>query len=131
MTTQTTRRGLIGGAGLAGVALFDPFSASAASTGPDAGSMAFRAALDANDAAKRRFNSLPADLETTDEEQFKREEDSMTAAVTHADAAVPTTWGEYTRLIEHMTDGGHFGIDGGNAKRLTEYAKRLLAQGSR
>jgi hypothetical protein len=42
-----------------------------------------------------------------------------------ADRAIPTNWQEYTRLIEHMTDGGLSAIDDDNATRLLDHARRL------
>jgi hypothetical protein len=127
MQTDTSRRALLGGVGLASVALLAPAIASAVASTP-AGSSPFRAALDGSDAARDRFNSLPVDLEIADEAQFARETDLMITAARRADAAMPTNWQEYTRLIGHMTDDGHSSIDDDNATRLLSHARRLSAR---
>lgn len=121
MTNQTTRRALIGGVGLAGVALIAPALAIPANHG----SIAFRALLDASDAARNRFNGLPEHLETTDAAQHEREMVSLADATRAADKAIPANWQEYTRLIEHMSDNGWSQIDDDNAARLVDHARRL------
>lgn len=121
MATQTTRRALIGGAGLASVALIAPALAIPANHG----SVAFRTLLEASDAARNRFNNLPNDLETTNPEQHEREMVGLADATRNADRAVPTNWHEYTRLIEHMSDNGWSQIDDDNATRLLDHARRL------
>ncbi len=126
MAHETTRRALIGGAGLAAAALAAPVIAAAA---PAHGSAAFRAALDANDAARKRFNNLP-DIEDTHPAQYRRETDAMLEASRQADRAVPTSWQEYARLLEHMTDNGLSAIDDDNGARLLDHARRLAKKGA-
>jgi len=126
MSTQTTRRALIGGAGLAGVALIAPAIAAPENDG----SPSFRASLDANDAAARHFNSLPEMLETDDRDAHAREIDRMVEASNLADRATPTNWAEFTRLLNHHCDGGVSGIDDDNANRLLAHAKRLSSKGA-
>lgn len=126
MNTDTTRRALIGGAGLASVALITPATAVA----HHAGSAEFRAVMDANDDARHRFNDLPQDLEDTDDAAFQRETDRMIEASRAADRATPTNWREFTRLLNQMCDGGWSNIDGDNAERLLAHANRLLSKGA-
>jgi hypothetical protein len=128
MSTQTTRRALLGGAGLAAAVAIVP--AVAAVSAPT-GSAAFRAALDASDAAARRFNTLPVNLETDDEAAHSREMDAMIAASRVADRATPTTWAEFVRLFDYQCDGGLSALDDDNAERLLAHAKRLLSEGAR
>jgi len=87
----------------------------------------FCALLDASDAASRRFNSLPSDLEAQDPTTFEQEEQAVCAASHGADLAEPTTWAEFTRLLEHMSYCGASAIDDDNANRLMLHARRLLA----
>jgi hypothetical protein len=122
MNTQTTRRALLGGAGLAAAVAIVP--AVAAVSAPT-GSAAFRAALDASAATARHFNSLPEDNEITNPVGHQREMDRLADSTRAADRAIPTNWQEYTRLIEHMTDGGLSAIDDDNATRLLDHARRL------
>jgi uncharacterized protein (DUF885 family) len=122
MSTTTTRRALIGGAGLTVAAAILP---AAAAVSVPAGSPAFRAALDASAATASRFNALPADMEATDPAGHRLEMDRLAESTRAADQAVPTNWQEYTRLIDHMTDGGLSGIDDDNAALLLGHARRL------
>ncbi|MDQ1231697.1 hypothetical protein [Sphingomonas sp. SORGH_AS_0879] len=92
-------------------------------------SEAFCALLDASDAASRRFNSLPSDLEEQDPITFEQEEQAVCAASHDADMAEPTTWAEFTRLLEHMSYCGASAIDDDNANRLMRHARRLLSGG--
>lgn len=92
-------------------------------------SEAFCALLDASDAASRRFNSLPSDLEEQDPVTFEQEEQAVCSASHDADMAEPTTWAEFTRLLEHMSYGGASAIDDDNAARLLAHAKRLNGEG--
>lgn len=92
-------------------------------------SKTFCALLDASDAASRRFNSLPSDLEEQDPVTFEREEQAVCAASHDADLAEPTTWAEFTRLLEHMSYCGASAIDDDNAARLLAHAKRLNGEG--
>lgn len=121
------RRHIIGGAAaLPIIAIATPAMAA----GVNLDSAAFRALLDVADAQRDRFNSLPHDLELTDEAQHTHELGLMLAASRAADRAIPTNWQEYTRLIEHMTDQGLSSIDDDNAERLLEHARRLNAKGA-
>ena len=122
MNTQTTRRALLGGAGLAAAVAIVP--AVAAVSAPT-GSAAFRAALDASAATARHFNGLPEHLEVTNPAAFRLEMDRLADSTRAADKAIPTNWQEYTRLIEHMTDGGLSAIDDDNATLLLDHARRL------
>lgn len=124
-TTTTTRRALIGGAGLvAAVAIVPAVAAVSAPTD----SAVFRAALDASAATARHFNSLSENLEVTDPVRHQQEMDRLADSTRAADKAIPTNWQEYTRLIEHMTDGGLSAIDDDNATRLLDHARRLSKQ---
>lgn len=124
MTTETTRRAIFGGAGLAAVALAVPALASASST-PQVDSGAFKAALDAADAASSHFNATASDLEDRDPDGFECEMQNLCDATAAADAAIPTNWQEFTRLLGHMSDEGQSTIDDDNAARLLGHARRL------
>ena len=89
----------------------------------------FCALLDASDAASRRFNSLPSALEEQDPVTFEQEEQAVCSASHDADLAEPTTWAEFTRLLEHMSYGGASAIDDDNAARLLAHATRLNGEG--
>lgn len=129
--STTTRRALIGGAGLIGVAIVGQIAVDASATSaPASGSPAFRALLDASDATRDRFNNLPHDVEATDAARHEREMARLADATRCADRAIPTNWQEYTRLIEHMSDGGVSAIDDDNATRLLEHARRLSRAGA-
>lgn len=86
----------------------------------------FAVTMAAQDAARARFNSLPPSMEGDDLAAFEREEEQMLEASRAADRAVPTSWAEFTRLLEHMSAGGTDHIDGDNAARLVDHARRLL-----
>lgn len=89
-------------------------------------SSTFAAAMDANEAARESFNSLPTHLEGDDPVAFQAETAKLFEALGAADHAVPGTWAEFTRLLDHMCDGGASNIDGDNAERLLVHAHRLL-----
>lgn len=122
--TDTTRRALIGGAGLASLALVAPPLA----IGHQTGSADFRSLMDANLAARQRFNALPTDLEVADAAEFQRETDRMIEACLAADQATPANWREFTELLDHLCEGGWNNIDGGDAERLLSHANRLLGK---
>lgn len=124
MQTDTTRRTLIGGAGLTGIALAVPALAVA----HQVGSADFRSLMDANRAARRRFNTLPTNLEVADAAAFQRETDRMIEACLEADHAAPTNWREFTELLDHLCEGGWNNIDGEDAERLLGHANRLLGK---
>lgn len=88
-------------------------------------SAAFNAAIDAAVAASARFNALPENLEVDDRATHEAEMTILGNATQAADMAIPTTWQEYTRLIEHMTDNGLSTIDDDNGARLLAHARRL------
>jgi hypothetical protein len=90
-------------------------------------SAAFRDALDAADAVREHFNALPEDLENADPVRHEAEMVALGDATHNGDRAVPATWQEYARLIEHMSDGGLSAIDDDNGKLLLEHARRLSA----
>lgn len=119
MATHTsTRRGILGAMAIAPIVIIAPAAAAA-------GSHAFERLLAADVVAKARFNSLPADLESTDERRFQAEVDRMIAASMHADEAVPTTWAEFARWVEHVSDEGHSSIGDANQTRLLDHVRRL------
>ncbi len=124
MTSETTRRAIFGGAGLAAVALAVPALASASST-TQIDSPAFKAALDAADAARNHFNATASDLEYRDPAAFECEMQNLCDATAAGDAAIPTNWQEFTRLLGHMSDEGQSTIDDDNAARLLGHARRL------
>jgi len=131
MTNQTTRRAFIGSAGLIGVAIVGQIVSDASATNaPVSGSHEFRARLDTSDATRDRFNNLPHDVEATDPARHEREMIRLADATRRADRAIPTNWQEYTRLIEHMSDGGASAIDDDNATRLLDHARRLSRAGA-
>jgi len=86
----------------------------------------FAAAMSANQAARDRFNSLPTNMESDDPAAFQAETANLFAALGAADHAVPGTWAEFVRLLEHVSAGGTDHIDGDNAARLVDHARRLL-----
>ncbi|WP_426256844.1 hypothetical protein [Sphingomonas sp. DC2300-3] len=89
-------------------------------------SSTFTAVMAAQDAARARFNALPPSLEGNDLAAFEREEEQMLEASRAADRAAPTSWAEFTRLLEHMSAGGTDHVDGDNVARLVNHARRLL-----
>ncbi|WP_210359304.1 hypothetical protein [Sphingomonas beigongshangi] len=89
--------------------------------------VSFAAAMAANEAARDHFNSLPANLESVDSAAFEVETAKLFEALGAADHAVPSTWTEFVRLLDHMCDGGECNIDGDNAERLLIHARRILA----
>ncbi len=88
--------------------------------------LSFAAAMACHEAARDRFNSLPTDLEGSDPTTFEAETAKLLEALGTADQAVPSTWTEFTRLLDHMCDGGANNIDGDLAQRLLMHARRLL-----
>ena len=117
------RRALIGGAGIAAVALATPLAAGAASAAPQ--SSRFASLMRANAAAVHRFNTLPEDLETRDRAAFEAEEERMHEAYRLAACASPSTWQEFARWIEHVSDEGHSAIDEEDVDRLLAHVRRL------
>ncbi len=85
----------------------------------------FCALLDAHDDAVHRFNAVPDDGRVTPE--YEEACQAMSEALDRADKAVPTSWPEFARLLDHMACGGQTGIDEDNANRLMLHARRLLA----
>lgn len=94
---------------------------------PSATPAAFAALLDAADAARTHFNSLPETLERDDPAAHVREMDCLVAASRAADRAEPTNWSEFVRLLENMTDNGHSVLDEDNAERVLLHARRLAS----
>ena len=126
MDNQTTRRAMLGATGLATVALIAPALAASPAPTRSADSMAFSAVLDAADAARERFNALPADTEAMQGALYERELQCMLSTSRRGDAAVPTTWEEYARWLEHVSDEGMSTIDEDNVERLLAHTRRLL-----
>lgn len=124
MATETSRRAVFGGAGLAAVALAVAALATASSAAP-ADSPAFKAALDGADAARNHFNATASDLEDRDPDGFECLMQDLCDATAAGDAATPTNWQEFTRLLAHMSEGGQSTIDDDNAARLLSHARRL------
>lgn len=122
MGNETTRRALLGGAGLAGVAIAAPAVAAL----PSSGCAKFRAIMDANDAAIRRFCTLPRDLESDDPDSFEREEDRMIDAHRTVADAVPTDWPEFFRLMDYRCGE----LQPSVAAELRAHARRLLSKGA-
>lgn len=87
----------------------------------------FDEAMKANDAAVARFNSLPATIEEGTD-AFEREEQLLFAAGRAADAAVPTSWTDFGRWVEHLCADGANAIDDDNARRLLSHVRRLLGR---
>ncbi|MDP1026284.1 hypothetical protein Q5H91_03595 [Sphingomonas sp. KR1UV-12] len=117
------RRALIGGAGIAAVALATPLVAGAAPATPQPSR--FASLIRANEAAVHRFNTLPEYLETRDRAAFEAEEERMHEAYRLAAYASPTTWPEFACWIEHVSDGGHSAIDDEDVERLLAHTRRL------
>ncbi|MBW6528701.1 hypothetical protein KZ813_17805 [Sphingomonas sp. RHCKR7] len=86
----------------------------------------FDGAMAANAAAVARFSSLPATLEQDDPAQYEAEVQRLIAASRAADAATPTSWGDFGRWVEHLSDDGANTIDDDNAARLLAHVRRLL-----
>ena len=82
--------------------------------------------LNASAAAARDFNSTASDLETRDPAGYQRELRKLVEASRGADAAIPTNWHEFARLLDHMCEGGESTIDDENAGRLLDHTRRLL-----
>lgn len=129
MTTETTRRAILGGTGLAAVALAVPALATASSVS-QSDSPAFKAALDSADAARDHFNAAASDLEDSDSDGFECLMQDLCDATAAGDAATPTNWQEFTRLLAHMSEGGQSTIDDDNAARLLGHARRLSGWGA-
>ncbi|WP_150131748.1 hypothetical protein [Sphingomonas carotinifaciens] len=129
MPTETTRRAIFGSAGLAAVALAVPALATASSTS-QMDSPAFKAALDGADAARDHFNAAASDLEDSDSDGFECLMQDLCDATAAGDAATPTNWQEFTRLLAHMSEGGQSTIDDDNAARLLGHARRLSGWGA-
>jgi len=130
MATQTTRRALIGGAGLAGVALVAPAIAAATTrTIPSAAAVhhaptEFARLHARSNAARARFNALPEDLEFTDPPRFSREEILMHEATDAFDHAAPTNLSELVIAMENLIGGGsHSGRE--LIAELIGHARRL------
>ena len=119
MTTDTTRRALLGGAGVA-------LAAPAVAALPSPGCSNFRAIMDANDEAIRRFNSLPENLESVDPDAFEREEKRMHLAHDATRDAVPTNWTEFFRLFDYRCGE----LPSNTASELRGHALRLLNKGA-
>jgi hypothetical protein len=120
--TQTTRRALIGGAGLVGVAMIAPALQAAAMATDRPTEFARLKAR--SDAARARFNTLPDDLEYTNETAFRHEEKLMHDATGDYDHAVPTNWSELVSAMENaIGDGTYPGRE--ICDRLIGHARRL------
>jgi len=127
----TTRRALIGGAGMIGVAIVGQIVVDASATSaPAFGSPEFRATMKANKAAVDRFLGLPETFERDDPQGYQCEVERMCAASRAADHATPSTWAEFVELFGHQCDGGLSALDDDNATRLLAHAKRLLNAGA-
>jgi len=77
-------------------------------------------------AAVARFRSLPETLEEDEPERQETEVQRLIAASRFADAAMPTSWCEFGRWVEHLSDDGANTIDDDNAERLLAHVRRLL-----
>lgn len=121
MTTQTTRRALLGGAGLAGVALIAP--AVCAAVAPTE----FARLHARSDAARQRFNTLPEDLEHTDPQHFEGEAALMHEATDDFDKATPTNLAELVIAMENRIGGGNYG-GRKMCDELVEHARRLAGE---
>lgn len=115
-----TRRSMLSAMAVAPVVIAVPTMAAV-----NTGSAEFNAIFAANDAAVRRFNSLPPTLEAEDEAEHQREQRMMIEASLQADRAIPTTWQELCRWIEHVSSDGESTIDEDNTARLLGHVKRL------
>lgn len=102
---ETTRRALLGGAGLAAVAV-----AAGATPGCRAGQAAtptpFRIAEAREHAARRRFNNLPSGLERRDPAAYRRVEAAYLASVDAVDSAPVADWQEFADAFDFACDGG-------------------------
>lgn len=117
----STRRTMLSAMALAPIAISIPASAIASTSTPNQ----FQALMNETDAAARRFNSLPVDLEERDGAAYQREEDRMISASSRADAAMPGDWSEFARWVEHIMDQGQSSISEKNADRLLLHVRRL------
>lgn len=91
-------------------------------------SQAFAAAIGAAEAAANRFNSVATDLEARDPAAYKEIEEAMLAASRAADAAIPVTWDDFARWVEHVMDAGLSGISEANESRLLAHTRRLVVE---
>lgn len=118
MTANTTRRALLGGVGVVGVALAMP--AVCAAVAPTE----FARLHARSNAARHRFNTLPEDLEYTDPEHFEREAALMHEATDDFDKATPTNLAELVIAMENRIGGGNYG-GRKMCDELVEHARRL------
>lgn len=86
-------------------------------------SATFVTIMDAQDAARDRYNALPSDLEGSDPVAFEREERLLHAALSAADRAVPVNGSQFLRLLTHMAEST--AIDDDNAQHLLTQARTL------
>jgi hypothetical protein len=115
-----TRRGIIGAMALAPMMAAVPAIAATAVHAPSE----FARLKARSDAARARFNTLPEDLEYTDEPAFRREEKLMHDATGDYDHAVPTNWNELVSAMENaIGDGTYPGRE--ICDRLIGHARRL------
>lgn len=123
MQKETTRRALLGFAGLAGAIVAMPtIVVGAVRQTPSEFAQRYAVFM----AAEARFNALPEDLEYTDIRCFKREENLYHDATDDFYSAVPTNLSELVIAMEQTIGGGSYAsreiVDRliANARRLAE-----------
>ena len=127
MDTQTTRRALLGFAGLAGAIVAMPAIVVGAARKTPTGFAKLHAL---SEAAKARFNALPEDLEYTDPARFAREEDAFHAASDALNYAIPTNLSELVIAMEHTIGDGSTGTRD-RRDRLIQHARDLAEKEGR
>lgn len=115
--SSPTRRGLLGLAAGAAVLVTSP--ALAGSSSP------FRRAVEASEAAERRFHCLPHSLEFSDPLLHAAEEGRMLTAYDAMLAAQPVTWAEFVEKLSRVSDEGQCGITEEVAGMLMHQARQL------
>ena len=121
---ETTRRALLGGAGLAvsAVAIGGAALAITPALTP------FRLAEARYWAATKRFNSLPRGLEGDDPAAFAREEAAYLASVHEVDAAPVADWEEFAAQFDIAFDGGESLPNDALLEKLLADARRLAGR---
>lgn len=118
MMPPTTRRALLGGAGLAGVALAMPAARAAAAP------TEFARLHARSEAARHRFNTLPEDLEYSDPARWEHEAALMHEATDAFDKAAPNNLVELVIAMENRIGGGNYG-GRKMCDELVEHARRI------
>lgn len=85
------------------------------------------AAIKAELAACYRYDSLPADLESTDPIAHAAEEQRLNAAWDHLIAAEPESWDDLIAQVSHLTNEAEFGLKDEQTAMILRRMRRLAA----